>query len=91
MPNPVPALTNHARLRVAQRGISAAAIDATLAWGRCFRSRGVEVYRLDRRSVCEALARGADVARYEGTHVVVGRGGVVVTTYRNRDGRRVRR
>lgn len=88
---PRPVLTKHAQLRGAQRGISDAAIDAALAWGRCFRSREVEVFRLDRRSVREAMARGVDVARYEGTHVVVGRGGVVVTSYRNRVGRRVRR
>jgi hypothetical protein len=91
MPHPHPAFTAHARLRLAQRGISLAAIDATLAWGRSFFARGVEFFRLDRRSVEEAMERGFDVSAYEGTHVVVGHGGIVVTTYRNRSGRRVRR
>lgn len=91
MPHQVPALSKHAQLRVAQRGVSLAAVDATLAWGRSFFARGVEVFRLDRRSVEEAMERGFDVSAFEGTHVLVGRGGTVVTTYRNRSARRVRR
>jgi hypothetical protein len=91
MPDPHTPLSRHGRLRLAQRGISPVAVDATLAWGRSVRTHGCELFRLDRRSVCAAEARGADVARYEGTHVILGRAGAVVTAYRSRCCRRVRR
>lgn len=86
-------LTRHAGLRASQRGVSIEAIDAALAWGREIHvGGGVLECRLDRRSVAQARRTGVDLKAFEGTIVIVSvRDGRVVTAYRNRHPRRVRR
>lgn len=42
-------LTHHAQVRMQQRGIPMAAVDALLAYGHQRRHRGADVYYLDRR------------------------------------------
>ena len=86
-----PDLSTHARRRMQQRGISAAALDALLDFGRTARAgRGRELVFFDRKSR-ERLARESVLAAGEATRVcnsyaVVGSDGTVVTV-----GHRLRR
>ena len=77
-------LTTHARRRMQQRGISAAALDALLDFGRSTRAgRGRELVFFDRRAR-ERLARAKALAAGEATRVsnsyaIVGSDGTVIT------------
>ena len=79
-----PDLSTHARRRMQQRGISAAALDALLDFGRTARAgRGRELVFFDRRAR-ERLARESVLAAGEATPVcnsyaIVGSDGTVVT------------
>ena len=83
--------TQHGWERATARGISKDGVAAALRWGRRYWSRGCRVHRLDRRSVARARHRGDDIHEHEGITAVVSPCGLVVTTYRNRNPRRVRR
>ncbi len=84
-------LSRHATLRLAQRNIPPDAVVLVVRHGRRWRSRGAWSYRLDRRALLAADAAGLDLRRYEGVHVVVGDDGTVITSWRDRTGRRIRR
>jgi hypothetical protein len=84
-------MTRHALERIAARRIPFEAVEATIDWGRVWHHDGVLFFRLDRRTVRRASRSGEDVRRHEGVHVVCATGGEVLTLYRNREGRRVRR
>ena len=77
-------LSAHARRRMQQRGISTAALDALLDFGRSIRAgRGRELVFFDRRAR-ERLARESVLAAGEATRVtnsyaIVGSDGTVVT------------
>ena len=77
-------LSAHARRRMQQRGISAAALDALLDFGRATRAgRGRELVFFDRKAR-ERLARAKALAAGEATRVthsyaIVGSDGTVVT------------
>jgi len=43
-------LIKYARQRIQQRGISAEAVDAILAYGSCRLHRGADIYYLDKKS-----------------------------------------
>lgn len=82
--------TRHGTWRASQRGIKAESIEAALLYGRVLRSGSAWVYRLDRRRVRLLLCKGKDLRRHEGTIVVASANDRVVTTYRNRQAKRVR-
>lgn len=84
-------MSRHAMRRAHARGISSAAIDAALEFGRAYRCGDATVYRLDRRMVLTASARGHNLRRHEGVHVVEADDGTVLTTYRNRNPPRIHR
>ena len=84
-------LSPHARQRANARSISAEAIDAALRWGRRCWSHGDQIWRLDRRCVQRAAAKGVRVDAHEGVTVVQAPDGSIITVYRNRDPRRIRR
>ena len=77
-------LSTHARRRMQQRGLSAAALDALLDFGRIARAgRGRELVFFDRKAR-ERLARAKALAAGESTRVcnsyaIVGSDGTVVT------------
>lgn len=75
-------LTAHARLRCAGRSISLAAVEATLAYGRCRARRGAEVFTLGWREVARLHGAGLDLTRFEGTEVVCSHRGEILTVYR---------
>ena len=84
-------LTNHALMRMGDRGIQAGAIEAALLHGRVFHVRGAEIHAIGRKDVLRNKKNGIDLAAYEGTQVVCAPdGAVVITAYRNRDFRGLR-
>ena len=91
MENPSLDLSQHAVERADARSIPRAAIAAVIGHGRRYRSHGAWAYRLDRRSLAAAGIRGRELSAFEGVHVIVSDEGTVITVYRNRRGRRVRR
>lgn len=84
--------TDHAALRLAQRGISGCAVEAALDWGRPQRQRGGRVvYHLGNRAVRRALRCGVDLRQFQGVAVVLSGDGFVVTVYKGTPRRRFRK
>jgi hypothetical protein len=77
-------LSPHARVRMQQRGISAAALEALLDFGRTTRAgRGRELVFLDRKARerlarAKALAAG-EAVRVSNSYAIVGSDGTVIT------------
>ncbi len=78
-------LTNHAAIRMQQRGISRAALQAVLDFGRRIHAKGLTFYVVGRKEVALYADRGVNLANFEGLQVLVAADGAVVTTYRSRD------
>ena len=83
-------LTRHAWQRMTARGMSLAAIEAAIEYGRAVHVRGATVSALGRKEVERCRRRGVDLSRYEGIHVVCSPKGMILTVYRNRDFRGLR-
>jgi hypothetical protein len=83
-------VTAHAWQRMSARGISPAAIDAALAWGRVGHELGhATSHFLGRREVERAARLGEDLSHLEGLVVLVAAdGATILTTFRNRERRR---
>jgi hypothetical protein len=77
-------LTEHARRRMAQRGLSFAAVAAVLRHGRCVHARGACVYVVGRREVERASRAGVDLRALDGIHVLCAADGSILTVFRNR-------
>ena len=75
--------TRHAELRLVQRGLSQAAVDACLCWGsaRATPPSGQRV-TLRAKDVARAWREGVDVSAFEGVTVVCTKLGMVITAYR---------
>jgi hypothetical protein len=84
-------LSQHALDRMDARGLPAEAVRSTLAYGRAVWTRGACVHVIGRKEVRRYRRAGLDLAPYEGVHVVVSPEGTVLTVYRNRDLRGLRR
>ena len=87
LPSPLSplSLTNHAAIRMQQRGISKAALQAVLDFGRRIHAKGLTFYVVGRKEVALYADRGVNLANFEGLQVLVTADGAVVTTYRSRD------
>lgn len=83
-------ITRHAWQRMCARGISLAALDATLTYGRVAHIRNAAIYAIGRSEVSRYRRHGADLAAYEGIQVVCSLDGKVMTVYRNHDFRSLR-
>ena len=83
-------LTEHARKRMFSRGLSTAAIEAGLEWGRTVHVRGAEIHAIGRREVTRASREGVDLARLAGLQVVCQANGAILTVYKNKDFRSLR-
>ncbi|MCE5245555.1 DUF4258 domain-containing protein [bacterium] len=83
-------MTEHAWARLDGRRIPLAAVEAAFSWGRRVFARGAEIFVLGRKEVAKAARFGADLARFEGIHVVCAPDGTIVTAYRNSDLRALR-
>lgn len=78
-------LTNHAAIRMQQRGISTTALQIVLDFGRRIHAKGLTFYVLGHKEVNLYADRGVNLSNLEGLHVLVAADGAVVTTYRSRD------
>lgn len=78
-------LTNHAAIRMQQRGISSAALLAVLDYGRRIHAKGLTYYVVGHKEVDLYAEQGVNLANFEGLQVLVSEDGAVVTTYRSRD------
>ena len=78
-------LTNHAAIRMQQRGISTAALQAVLDFGRRIHAKGFTFYVVGHKEVILYADRGVNLSNFEGLQVLVAADGAVVTTYRSRD------
>lgn len=83
-------LTNHAKERMATRGLRADAIDAALAYGRVVYVRGADIYAIGRKEIARYAEEGIDLSSYDGVQVVVTADGAILTVYRNRSFNRLR-
>lgn len=84
-------LTDHARQRMSQRGISLDALSAAVHFGRISVERGgAEVFLVGRKEVVQAYSQGFDLSPYEGVQVVCSMHGAVLTAYRAQRRRRQR-
>lgn len=87
--NDVP-FTDHAQMRMGQRGISERCVVMVLRYGRTVHARGT-VYRvIGHKEVVRCAERGIDVSDADGVHVLTAPDGSVVTTYRNHKLRKIR-
>jgi len=77
-------LTHHARTRMAQRGLRAAAVLAAIDHGREIHTGGAWFHVIGRKDIARAQAAGIDIARHDGVHVIRGEDGQIITVYRNR-------
>lgn len=77
-------LTKHCRARMRMRAIGQRAIDLAIEFGRIVFTRGAVIYAIGRKEIALARTRGVDLTALDGVQVVCA-GGVVLTTYRNRD------
>ncbi len=79
------AMTTHAFVRMQQRGIRPAGVQAAVAYGRRIRAKGVTFCVLGRKEVERQAERGVDLHAFEGVQVLLSHDNAVVTVYRSRD------
>lgn len=83
--------TEHAIRQMDRRRIAVAAVQATVRYGRAAWTRGARIFAIGQREVARWRARGITLQQFEGIHVVTTADGAVLTVYRNRDLRGLRR
>lgn len=76
--------TDHALLRMAQRGVSDAQVERVLRYGRKIYNRGALVIVVGKREIRRLARFVDDIHELDGLHVVVTTECVVITAYRNR-------
>lgn len=81
---PLP-LTEHARVRMHQRGLSVDAIRIVMTYGRSIRVRGAEIFVIGRKEVVYFQSKGMELSRFQGVQVVCSTDGAILTAYRNND------
>ena len=75
-------LSDHAEVRLQQRGISRRAVTLAFDHGRAYHAgKGRSAYYLGRRAIKHSRARKRELARYQGIAVILGRDSRVVTAY----------
>lgn len=83
-------LTDHAQMRMGQRGISERVVAMVLRYGRTMHARGVGYRVIGHKEVVRCAECGIDVSEADGVHVLVAHDGSVVTAYRNHELRKIR-
>jgi hypothetical protein len=78
-------VTQHAALRMQQRGIAAEALNKVLSYGRRIHAKGMLFRVVGHKEVARYAARGVDLKHVEGVHALVSSDGAVVTVYRSND------
>jgi hypothetical protein len=75
-------LTLHARMRMEERSISRAEVEATLTYGSTRRSAGVRVHEFDEAARLRARRCGLELEGSVGLRVITDLTGWVITVYR---------
>lgn len=83
-------LTDHALMRMGQRGISERVVDMVLRHGRTVHARGATYRVVGHKEVSRCADRGIDLAEADGVHVLLASDGSVITAYRNHELRKIR-
>jgi len=78
-------VSNHAAVRMQQRGIPATALAHVLTYGRRIHAKGLTYRVIGRKEVARYATQGIDLKAWEGVHALVANDGAVVTVYRNHD------
>lgn len=89
VPGTAPAFSRHAMLRMQQRSISLAMVEAVMLYGREVLGPDTVIYVVGRRDAFRWRMRGERIEHLEGIHVVCCGAGTVITVYRNREFRGV--
>lgn len=84
-------VTQHAVQKMHARRLSAEAVTMAMACGRVAWTRGARIFAIGRREVERYRAYGIDLNPFEGVQVVTKPDGAILTVYRNRDRRGLRR
>lgn len=84
-PQGVVAITQHAALRMPQRGIATKAVEQVLTFGRRIHAKGLTYRVVGRKEVAKYNPHGVDLTGCQGLQVLVSSDGAVVTAYRNHD------
>ena len=71
-------LTQHAALRMQQRGIAADSLNQVLAYGRRIHAKGMLYRVVGRKEVARYATYGIDLKHVEGLHALVSSDGAVV-------------
>lgn len=83
-------ITDHAMLRMGQRGIKLEVLELILRFGREIRSKGAVFYVLGKKEVQKYCQYVPQLKEMEGMQVLTSNEGVVITAYRNKNLRKVR-
>ena len=67
-----------------KRGVTRAAVELTLSYGRQTYVRGARYYSIGRKEIRRHRERCPEMARHEGLHVVTQANGTILTVYKNR-------
>jgi hypothetical protein len=77
-------LTDHASLRMSQRGICRDQLAGVIRFGRCRRARGARFFFVGRKEVERYAREGLDLRPLENLQVLMApRSDAVITVYRN--------
>ena len=77
-------LTEHARIRCAQRRVDADSFEFIKKHGRKIRRTGVTFFFLGKRDIPKKLRHQDQFAKLEGSVLLVGSDGVLITAFRNK-------
>jgi hypothetical protein len=83
-------LTDHAQMRMGQRGISENVVELVLLHGRTVHARGATYRVIGHKEVSRCAKRGLDLSDADGVHVLIAANGSVITAYRNHELRKIR-
>jgi hypothetical protein len=78
-------VTQHAALRMQQRGIAAESLNQVLEYGRRIHAKGMLFRVVGHKEVARYATHGVDLTHVQGVHALVSSDGAVVTVYRSND------
>jgi len=84
------AVTKHGDARLYARGLHPEQVHDVLEFGKEVHTRGTVIHGVGRKEVEYAKLLAADIADFEGWHVVCSRPGYIITAYLNRNLRGLR-
>lgn len=85
-PNRRPAFSQHAEVRMQQRGIRRTDVELAVQYGRRIHAKGLTYYVVGRKEVERQALHGRNISSLAGLQVLVQEeDGLVVTAYRNTD------